>query len=252
MPLLAFGPHVDTGGLRAARQAGVDFVYPRSKFMTRRVPARCAKRWPARAPSEPALAWRLRAGPMTCSSPPRLSPAKARAHMIGAWHDSSDARRTSARQRGRSDAGRDGGRRRTRGRLDAATSKRVQSETATEDAVPADGGDDGAAHTVEEATERTRKGWFSQIGGLFKRGGLDEELWEELEETLVLADTGAQTTMRIIDDVREQREGREDQRSGRGAGRAQGRDGRRCWTSTPGAARSGIRTARRRRCRSRR
>lgn len=34
VPLLAFGPHIDTGRLRAARQAGVDFVYPRSKFMT--------------------------------------------------------------------------------------------------------------------------------------------------------------------------------------------------------------------------
>jgi fused signal recognition particle receptor len=62
--------------------------------------------------------------------------------------------------------------------------------------------DEGAAHTLEEATERTRKGWFKRIGGLFKRGGLDEGMWEELEETLVLADTGAQTTMRIIDDVR--------------------------------------------------
>ena len=33
VPLLAFGPHVDTGKLRQARDAGVDFVYPRSKFM---------------------------------------------------------------------------------------------------------------------------------------------------------------------------------------------------------------------------
>jgi hypothetical protein len=33
VPLLAFGPHVDMGKLRQARDAGVDFVYPRSKFM---------------------------------------------------------------------------------------------------------------------------------------------------------------------------------------------------------------------------
>ncbi len=63
--------------------------------------------------------------------------------------------------------------------------------------------DDSAAHTVEEATEKTRRGFFSKIGGIFKRGGLDEALWEELEETLVLADTGAATTMRIIDDVKD-------------------------------------------------
>lgn len=34
VPLLAFGPHIDTGRLRAARQAGVDFVYPRSRVMS--------------------------------------------------------------------------------------------------------------------------------------------------------------------------------------------------------------------------
>jgi hypothetical protein len=33
VPLLAFGPHVDTRRLRQAREAGVDFVFPRSKFM---------------------------------------------------------------------------------------------------------------------------------------------------------------------------------------------------------------------------
>ena len=33
VPLVAFGPHIDTERLRAARQAGVDFVYPRSRLM---------------------------------------------------------------------------------------------------------------------------------------------------------------------------------------------------------------------------
>lgn len=33
VPLMAFGPHVDTIKLRQARQAGVDFVYPRSRLM---------------------------------------------------------------------------------------------------------------------------------------------------------------------------------------------------------------------------
>lgn len=62
---------------------------------------------------------------------------------------------------------------------------------------------DEAAHTVEEAAERTRKGFFGRIGGLFKRGGLDEAMWDELEEQMVLADAGVHTTMRIINDVRE-------------------------------------------------
>ncbi len=33
VPVLAFGPHADPGRQRDAVRAGVDFVYPRSKFM---------------------------------------------------------------------------------------------------------------------------------------------------------------------------------------------------------------------------
>ncbi len=80
-------------------------------------------------------------------------------------------------------------------REDLETSSIVPAGEATADAE--------AAHSVEQATERTRRGFFNRIGGLFRRGGLDEVLWEELEETLVLADTGVSTTMRIIDDLRQ-------------------------------------------------
>src|SRR6266545_3807291 len=59
-----------------------------------------------------------------------------------------------------------------------------------------------AAAPVDRAIERTRRTWFSRIGGMFRRG-LSDELWEELEETLVAADTGVATTMKVIDDVRE-------------------------------------------------
>ncbi len=60
--------------------------------------------------------------------------------------------------------------------------------------------DDEEAAPVEEAVERTRKTWFGRIGGIFKRG-LDDSLWEELEETLIAADTGVRTTIRIIEEV---------------------------------------------------
>jgi len=58
------------------------------------------------------------------------------------------------------------------------------------------------AAPVDQAVERTRRTWFSRIGGMFRRG-LNEELWEELEETLVAADTGVTTTIKVIDDLRE-------------------------------------------------
>ncbi|MDO8615765.1 MAG: signal recognition particle-docking protein FtsY [Dehalococcoidia bacterium] len=60
----------------------------------------------------------------------------------------------------------------------------------------------GEAADVEHAVERTRSTWFSRIGGIFRRG-LSEEIWEELEETLIAADTGVETTIRIIADVKE-------------------------------------------------
>ncbi|MCH7484149.1 MAG: hypothetical protein IIA90_03260 [Chloroflexi bacterium] len=41
VPVLAFGPHADLGRQRDAVRAGVDFVYPRSKFMAD--PSRCMR-----------------------------------------------------------------------------------------------------------------------------------------------------------------------------------------------------------------
>src|SRR3990172_1549395 len=56
---------------------------------------------------------------------------------------------------------------------------------------------------TEQALQKTRKGIFGQIAGLFDRGGeIEESLWEELEELLIGADAGIATTQRILDDVR--------------------------------------------------
>ncbi len=51
---------------------------------------------------------------------------------------------------------------------------------------------------TSEALEKTRRAWFSRIGGLFQRG-LDESVWEELEELLLAADVGAATTALVLD-----------------------------------------------------
>jgi fused signal recognition particle receptor len=71
---------------------------------------------------------------------------------------------------------------------------RAEEEQAQEEA--------GEGAGIDTGVERTRRTWFSRIGGMFRRG-IDESVWEELEETLVSADTGVQTTMKIIDDVKE-------------------------------------------------
>jgi fused signal recognition particle receptor len=56
---------------------------------------------------------------------------------------------------------------------------------------------------TKQAVQRTRKGIFGQITGLFDRGSVDESLWEDLEDVLIAADAGFDTTQHILADVRE-------------------------------------------------
>jgi fused signal recognition particle receptor len=53
------------------------------------------------------------------------------------------------------------------------------------------------------AVERTRRGWFSRLGGLFERAEFDDALWDEIEEILISADTGLDTTGRVIANVKQ-------------------------------------------------
>ncbi len=55
---------------------------------------------------------------------------------------------------------------------------------------------------LEEGLARTRQGVFARIGQIFRRGGLSEEDWEELEALLIEADVGVQTTMEVVQALR--------------------------------------------------
>ncbi len=56
---------------------------------------------------------------------------------------------------------------------------------------------------TEQALQRTKRGFFGQIAGLFDRGGgIDESLWDELEELLIGADTGVATAQKILQETR--------------------------------------------------
>ncbi|MFC1944229.1 signal recognition particle-docking protein FtsY [Chloroflexota bacterium] len=52
---------------------------------------------------------------------------------------------------------------------------------------------------TEKGVKKTRQAWWGKMGGLFKRSSLDEELWSELEESLIIADVGVGTTQKLID-----------------------------------------------------
>ena len=65
-------------------------------------------------------------------------------------------------------------------------------------------------------------------GALTRRGKIDPETWDDLEEALLLADVGMPTTQRILEDVKARRRGGEGVRLRGGARAAQGRAARCC------------------------
>ena len=50
---------------------------------------------------------------------------------------------------------------------------------------------------------KTRSSLLGRINDVLKRGGIREDLWENLEEVLIQADLGVQTSIKILDSVRE-------------------------------------------------
>ena len=57
----------------------------------------------------------------------------------------------------------------------------------------------------KEKINRSRTKFNERMNVLFRRGPkLDEDFWDDLEETLILSDLGAQATMEVIDRLRDQ------------------------------------------------
>ena len=55
---------------------------------------------------------------------------------------------------------------------------------------------------TELGVKRTKEAWFSKIVRLFERRSFGDELWDELEELLILSDVGINTTAKLVDTVR--------------------------------------------------
>jgi fused signal recognition particle receptor len=56
---------------------------------------------------------------------------------------------------------------------------------------------------TELGVRRSRETWFGRIASIFNREALGDEVWEELEELLVSADVGVETTNRLLSKVRQ-------------------------------------------------
>jgi fused signal recognition particle receptor len=58
--------------------------------------------------------------------------------------------------------------------------------------------------TIRDSLTKTRRSFFGQIAGLLGGGEITEETWEGLEALLVQADVGVNTTMTLVDRLRDQ------------------------------------------------
>ncbi len=56
---------------------------------------------------------------------------------------------------------------------------------------------------TEQAVKRSRQTWFGRVSGLFQRGSLDDEIWDELEEILISADVGVATSDKLLEALRQ-------------------------------------------------
>ncbi len=56
---------------------------------------------------------------------------------------------------------------------------------------------------TEQALTRTRRSWFGRVGDLLRGAEVTAELWDSLEEVLIGADVGVETTFTVIERVRE-------------------------------------------------
>ena len=54
-----------------------------------------------------------------------------------------------------------------------------------------------------QAVKRSRQSWFGRVSGLFQRGSLDDEIWDELEEILISSDVGVATSTKLLDTLRQ-------------------------------------------------
>ena len=56
---------------------------------------------------------------------------------------------------------------------------------------------------MDEGVRRSRDRWFGRVLNVFRSSSLDDDLWDELEEILISADVGVESSLRVIDDLKE-------------------------------------------------
>ena len=57
---------------------------------------------------------------------------------------------------------------------------------------------------TEQAVKPSRERWFGRITNLLRSSRLDDSVWDEIEEILISSDVGVETSLRIIDRLKQQ------------------------------------------------
>lgn len=70
-------------------------------------------------------------------------------------------------------------------------------------APPTEGQREIEQEKTKQSLEKTRSTWFSRVSSLFERSDIDDDLWDSLEELLISADVGVDTTLALIKRVKE-------------------------------------------------
>lgn len=60
----------------------------------------------------------------------------------------------------------------------------------------------GLLGRIKEGLKKTRSGVMGRMAGLFARNNFDDEFYEELEEILIGADVGVETTLELVENLR--------------------------------------------------
>lgn len=55
---------------------------------------------------------------------------------------------------------------------------------------------------LEASLQKTRSSFFDRIGAIFQAGDITDDLWDDLEEALIVGDVGMETTMKLVEATR--------------------------------------------------
>ena len=57
---------------------------------------------------------------------------------------------------------------------------------------------------TEQSSARTGAAWKRTLGAVFRRGGIDDAFWDDLEEALIVSDVGVNTALELVRELRKE------------------------------------------------